>query len=494
MSELLILAPLAIEEAAVRSKARVLRTGMGPKRARVAAARAQAIDANAVAIVGLCGGAKPELRAGDVVCATELRREDGTSVDVPGSALLVAALRRRGLRVHVGPILSSDHVLTPAERGRLEGVMAVDMESAWLADAAAGRPLAVLRVVVDGAGRRLTDPRIAADGIRALRSLRRSSTVLDEWARAIGPRKVLLAGPRSFCAGVDRAIDIVELALAQRGAPIYVRKQIVHNHHVVADLERRGAVFVEELDEVPDGATAVFSAHGVSPDVRRDAGGRALDVIDATCPLVSKVHAEARRFAHEGRTIFLIGHEGHEEVDGTTGEAPEAIRLVQDMRDAERIEAPDPGRVAYLTQTTLAVDETNEIVEVLRARFPSLRGPGSDDICYATANRQQAVREVARDAEVVLVAGSQTSSNSKRLVEVAERAGARAYLVDDETEVDVAWLHGVSTVGVTAGASAPERIVDRIVGALAALGPIEVEERMTTRESIQFKLPKELVS
>ena len=294
--------------------------------------------------------------------------------------------------------------------------------------------------------------------------------------------------------GVERAIDIVELALAQRGAPIYVRKQIVHNHHVVADLERRGAVFVEELDEVPDGATAVFSAHGVSPDVKRNAGARALDVIDATCPLVSKVHAEARRFAHEGRTIFLIGHEGHEEVEGTTGEAPDSIRLVQDMRDAERIEAPDPDRVAYLTQTTLAVDETNEIVDVLRERFPSLRGPGSDDICYATANRQQAVREVARDAPVILVAGSQTSSNSKRLVEVAEREGARAYLVDDETEVDVAWLHGVSTVGVTAGASAPERIVDRLVGALAALGPVEVEERTTTIESIQFKLPKELIS
>jgi 4-hydroxy-3-methylbut-2-en-1-yl diphosphate reductase len=372
-------------------------------------------------------------------------------------------------------------------------VLAVDMESAWLTDAAAARPLAVLRVVVDGTGRRLVDPRIAADGIRALRSLRRSRIVLDEWARAIGPRKVLLAGPRSFCAGVERAIDIVELALAQRGAPIYVRKQIVHNHHVVADLERRGAIFVEELDEVPDGATAVFSAHGVSPDVRRNAGNRALDVIDATCPLVSKVHAEARRFAHEGRTIFLIGHHGHEEVEGTTGEAPDSIRLVQDMKDAERIEAPDPDRVAYLTQTTLAVDETNEIVEVLRARFPALRGPGSDDICYATANRQEAVRKVARDAEVVLVAGSQTSSNSKRLVEVAEREGARAYLVDDETELDVAWLHGVATVGVTAGASAPERIVDRLVGALAALGPVEVDERTTTHENVQFNLPKELV-
>jgi len=495
MNGLLVLAPMAIEEAAVKHcGGRVLRTGMGPQRARIAAARAQAIEAAGVVVAGLCGGVSPELRPGDVVCATELRREDGRSVEVPGSALLVAALRRHGLRVHAGPILSSDHVLTPAERTRVDGAIAVDMESAWLADAAAGRPLAVLRVVVDQAGRRLADPRIAVEGVRALRSLRRSSAALDEWARAIGPRKVMLAGPRSFCAGVDRAIDIVELALAQRGAPIYVRKQIVHNHHVVADLERRGAVFVDELDEIPEGATAVFSAHGVSPAVRRDAGGRALDVIDATCPLVSKVHAEARRFAHEGRTIFLIGHEGHEEVEGTTGEAPESILLVQDMHDAEHIDAPDPDRVAYLTQTTLAVDETNEIVEVLRGRFPSLRGPASDDICYATANRQQAIREVAREADVILVAGSQTSSNSKRLVEVAEREGARAYLVDDETEVDVAWLHGASTVGITAGASAPERIVSRLVGALAALGAADVEERTTTSESIQFSLPKELVS
>jgi 4-hydroxy-3-methylbut-2-en-1-yl diphosphate reductase len=495
VSRLLVLAPMAIEEAAVRNGGgRVLRTGMGPRRAQIAAARAQAIDAASVAVAGLCGGVKPELRPGDVVCASELRREDGTSVEVPGSALLAAALRRHGLRVHVGPILSAGRVLTPAERARLNGVLAVDMESAWLAGAAGGRPLAVLRVVVDGAGRRLADPRIALDGVRALRSLRRSTAVLDEWADAIGPRKVLLAGPRSFCAGVERAIDIVELALAQRGTPIYVRKQIVHNHHVVADLERRGAVFVEELDEVPDGSTVVFSAHGVSPVVRRDGATRELKVIDATCPLVSKVHAEARRFAHEGRTIFLIGHEGHEEVEGTTGEAPESMRLVQDLHDAERIDAPDPDRVAYLTQTTLAVDETDEIVEVLRERFPALRGPGSDDICYATANRQQAVREVAREAEVVLVAGSQTSSNSKRLVEVAQREGAHAYLVDDETEVDVAWLHGVSTVAVTAGASAPERIVDRLVAALASLGSVELEERTTTSESIQFKLPKELIS
>jgi 4-hydroxy-3-methylbut-2-enyl diphosphate reductase len=317
---------------------------------------------------------------------------------------------------------------------------------------------------------------------------------LSEWAAAVGPRTLLLAGPRSFCAGVDRAIDVVELALAQRGAPIYVRKQIVHNEHVVADLERRGAIFVEELDAVPDGATVVFSAHGVSPAVKSDAARRGLDVIDATCPLVSKVHAEARRFAAEGKTIFLIGHGGHEEVEGTQGEAPGSIQLVEDLSDAARAEAPDPEQVAYLTQTTLAVDETEEIVGRLRERYPALRGPASEDICYATSNRQNAVRAVARESEVVLVAGSQTSSNSKRLVEVARREGARAYLVDDETGVDVAWLAGAATVGITAGASAPERIVHRLVEALASLGPVDVEERTQTVESLRFRLPKELTT
>jgi 4-hydroxy-3-methylbut-2-enyl diphosphate reductase len=366
------------------------------------------------------------------------------------------------------------------------------MESAWLAAGAAGRPLAVVRVVADAAERSLADPRMAIAGPRALRSLRRVSGALTEWAAAVAPRTLLLAGPRSFCAGVDRAIYIVELALARRGAPIYVRKQIVHNEHVVADLERRGAVFVEELDTVPDGATVVFSAHGVSPTVKADAGGRRLDVIDATCPLVSKVHAEARRFAAEGKTIFLIGHAGHEEVEGTQGEAPDSIRLVENIADAGRAEAPDPERVAYLTQTTLAVDETDEIVGALRERYPALRGSASEDICYATSNRQNAVRAVAREADVVLVAGSETSSNSKRLVEVARREGARAYLVDDETDVDVAWLAGAATVAITAGASAPERIVHRLVEALASLGPVDVEDRAQTAESLRFRLPKEL--
>jgi 4-hydroxy-3-methylbut-2-enyl diphosphate reductase len=303
---------------------------------------------------------------------------------------------------------------------------------------------------------------------------------------------VLLAGPRSFCAGVDRAIEIVELALAQRGAPVYVRKQIVHNEHVVADLERRGAVFVDDLDEVPPGATTVFSAHGVSPAVREQAAERGLDVIDATCPLVSKVHAEARRFAAGGNTVLLIGHAGHEEIEGTSGEAPDATLLVQDLHDAERVQAPDPERVTYLTQTTLAVDETEEIVATLRKRFPALRGPSSDDICYATTNRQQAVREVARQSDVLLVVGSRTSSNSLRLVEVAEREHTPAYLVDDETDVDLDWIADAGTVAISAGASAPESLVRRLIDSITALGGATVEERTTASESLRFRLPVEV--
>jgi 4-hydroxy-3-methylbut-2-enyl diphosphate reductase len=494
---LLVLAPLAIEAAVLGGSPgrRVMRTGMGPERARIAAARTLAVeDASALAVAGLCAAVAPELHAGDVVLGSELRRQGAEPVAVPGSALLAAALRRRGLRVHVGPIASVDRIAGPAERARLrdDDVLAVDMESAWLAGGAAGRPLAVVRVVVETADRDLRDPRTALMGARALASLRRLRSALDEFARAAGQRRVLLAGPRSFCAGVERAIEIVELALEQRGAPVYVRKQIVHNEHVVTDLERRGAVFVDELDQVPPGATVVFSAHGVSPAVKRAASDRGLDVIDATCPLVNKVHAEARRFATSD-TVFLVGHKGHEEVEGTFGEAPESITVVENLEDVARAEAADPEHVSFLTQTTLAVDETAEIVEALRRRFPSLRGPRSDDICYATTNRQQAVRAVAHDADLVLVVGSRTSSNSKRLVEVSQREGTPAYLVDDETDVDLAWLAGTGTVALTAGASAPEGLVRRMIDALGALGPVDVEERATTTESIQFKVPKEVL-
>ncbi|MBM3677984.1 MAG: 4-hydroxy-3-methylbut-2-enyl diphosphate reductase, partial [Actinobacteria bacterium] len=313
-----------------------------------------------------------------------------------------------------------------------------------------------------------------------------------EWASATAERRVLLAGPRSFCAGVERAIQIVERALELRGGPVYVRRQIVHNAHVVDDLARRGAVFVDELDDVPAGATVVFSAHGVAPAVKEEAAQRGLAVIDATCPLVNKVHAEARRFAADGRRIFLVGHAGHEEVEGTTGEAPEAITLVRSVEEVDRLEAEDPERVAFLTQTTLAVDETTEVVDAIRARFPALVGPASDDICYATQNRQQALKAVARESDVVLVVGSPNSSNSVRLVEVAEREGTRAYLVDDERDIDPAWLVGATTIGLTAGASAPERLVRRVVDEIAGLGPVSVEERTMTTEAIQFSMPREV--
>ncbi len=305
-------------------------------------------------------------------------------------------------------------------------------------------------------------------------------------------RTVLLASPRSLCAGVERAIETVEAALADRGGPVYVRKQIVHNIHVVADLERRGAVFVDELDQVPDGATVVFSAHGVSPAVREEAGRRSLAVIDATCPLVTKVHTEARRFAARGDTIVLIGHAGHEEVEGTLGEAPGQTILVETPADVAALQVPDPGRVSYLTQTTLAMDETAEVIDALTARFPALSGPGSDDICYATTNRQHAVQAVAAEADLILVVGSANSSNSVRLVEVSRRHGTPAYLIDDATQIRPQWLDGVSMIGLSAGASAPHHLVQDVIAHLRALGSIRVAHRRVTQETIRFDLPRQV--
>jgi len=494
----LVFAPLRLEAACVSRglhRARVIRSGMGPERARIAAARGLAVEAaRGVAIAGLCAAASPGLAAGDVVLGAELRSDDARPVTAAGSRLLETALRRRGVRARAGVLASVGRVAGPTERRFLaeQGVDAVDMESRWLADAADGRPLVTLRVVVESAGAEPLHPRTAVSGVLGLRELRRAAPVLEQWRRALRPRQIVLAGPRSFCAGVDRAIEIVEHALAQRGAPVYVRKQIVHNEYVVKDLERRGAIFVDELDEIPSGATTVFSAHGVSPAVRAEAAARGLDVIDATCPLVSKVHAEARRFAANGNTVLLIGHAGHEEIEGTSGEAPDATVLVQNVRDAERVQLADPSRVTYLTQTTLAVDETEEVVSTLRERFPALRGPSSDDICYATTNRQQAVREVARRVDVLLVVGSKTSSNSLRLVEVAEREGTPAHLVDDESDVDLEWLMDADAVGISAGASAPELLVRRLTDSIAALGSATVEEHTTTEESLRFRLPQEV--
>jgi len=306
-------------------------------------------------------------------------------------------------------------------------------------------------------------------------------------------KAVLLAAPRGYCAGVDRAVVTVEKALDLYGAPVYVRKQIVHNKHVVSDLESRGAIFVEELAEVPEGATVVFSAHGVSPEVHRQATERELKTIDATCPLVTKVHHEAKRFADDDYDILLIGHEGHEEVEGTAGEAPDHIQLVQSPADVADIVVRDPKRVAWLSQTTLSVDETLETVAAIRERFPDLLDPPSDDICYATQNRQLAVKEISPTADLVIVVGSGNSSNSVRLVEVALEAGAKAsYRVDDATEIDEAWLQGVSTVSVTSGASVPEELVEGVLSFLAERGYPDAQAVHSAEESLIFSLPKEL--
>jgi 4-hydroxy-3-methylbut-2-enyl diphosphate reductase len=306
-------------------------------------------------------------------------------------------------------------------------------------------------------------------------------------------RRVLLAKPRGYCAGVDRAVQAVELALERFGAPVYVRKQIVHNTYVVSELTKRGAVFVEETEEVPEGSVVVFSAHGIAPEVRAAAEQRGLRQIDATCPLVTKVHNEARRFAAGDYDILLIGHEGHEEVIGTTGEAPARVRLVDGLDGAGKVEVKDPSRVVWLSQTTLSVDETVQTVAALKERFPQLIDPPSDDICYATQNRQAAVKVIAPDADVVIVVGSRNSSNSVRLVEVAKDAGAgAAYLVDDAGEIDAGWLAGALTVGVTSGASVPEELVEGVLGKLAALGFGDVEEVEAVKERMTFQPPREL--
>ncbi len=304
-------------------------------------------------------------------------------------------------------------------------------------------------------------------------------------------KRVLLASPRGYCAGVERAVETVERALALYGNPVYVRKQIVHNSHVVRDLEARGAVFVDELTSVPEGATVVFSAHGIAPAVRAEATERGLETIDATCPLVTKVHTQARRYAEAGYAIVLIGHAGHEEVEGTLGEAPDAIVLVQSTDEAEHVSLPDDRPLAYITQTTLSVDETTEIVAVLRGRFPQIEEPAREDICYATSNRQWAVKELLEEVDLLLVIGSRNSSNSLRLVDVAHARGIDAFLVDDLGAIDERWLEGRETVGLTSGASAPERLVAEICRWFTERGTV-VSEHAPTHEDVSFKLPVEL--
>ncbi len=304
------------------------------------------------------------------------------------------------------------------------------------------------------------------------------------------PRKLLLAAPRGYCAGVDRAVQTVERALELYGAPVYVRKEIVHNKHVVDQLRDRGARFVESESEVPEGATVVFSAHGVAPSVHANARERELVTIDATCPLVTKVHVEAKKFAGEGYTIVLIGHAGHEEVEGTMGEAPEHIVLIENVEDVDRLQVTDPEKVAYISQTTLSVDETRAIINRLRERFPAIIGPRTDDICYATTNRQAAVKQLARECDLVLVIGSRNSSNSNRLVEVAREHGADAHLIDNEAQVKEQWLDGKRVVGITSGASAPEELVQRLVEFFRARGTTDVRELEVVQEDVRFMLPK----
>jgi len=304
------------------------------------------------------------------------------------------------------------------------------------------------------------------------------------------PEKLLLAAPRGYCAGVDRAVQTVERALEIYGPPVYVRKEIVHNKHVVEQLRERGAIFVDSETEVPEGATVVFSAHGIAPSVRENAQRMSLRTIDATCPLVTKVHVEARKFAREGYTIVLIGHDGHEEVEGTMGEAPDRIVLVESVEDVDRLEVPDPEKMAYISQTTLSVDETRSIINRLRERFPAIVGPRTDDICYATTNRQAAVKELARECQLVLVIGSRNSSNSNRLVEVAREYGTEAHLIDNALEIREEWLHEKRVVGITSGASAPEELVQRLVAMFRERGTRDVQELEVVREDVRFMLPK----
>src|SRR5215210_5153795 len=306
------------------------------------------------------------------------------------------------------------------------------------------------------------------------------------------PEKLLLAAPRGYCAGVDRAVQTVERALELYGPPVYVRKEIVHNKHVVEQLRERGAVFVDRETEVPEGETVVFSAHGVAPAVHGNAARRELRTIDATCPLVTKVHVEAKKFAADGYTIVLIGHQGHEEVEGTMGEAPASMVLIETEKDVETLEVEDPDRVAFLTQTTLSVDETDRIIRKLRERFPNIVGPKSDDICYATTNRQMAVRQMARQCDLVLVIGSSNSSNSNRLVEVARDHGADSHLIDNESQVREEWLDGKRVVGISSGASAPEELVQHLIEFFRSRGTRDVSEFEVVQEDVRFMLPGEI--
>jgi 4-hydroxy-3-methylbut-2-enyl diphosphate reductase len=503
---LLVLAPLRLEALALGpAQAQVgpatlvvRRLGMGLAKAGASAKRLadQAGQADAVAVAGLGGGLGAGLSPGDLVVADRLVDTEGNELARLTSApLLAGELRRAGLRARTGTVASADHIVTGPERNRLAGLgaLAVDMESTAVAPEVMGtkRPFAVLRAISDTAQSELFSPAGLVGIWKALRTLRASRPALASWAAATGAREVLLAEPRSFCAGVERAIDTVERAIERYGAPVYVRRQIVHNSHVVSALEAAGAIFVEELSEVPDGARVVFSAHGVGTAVREEAERRAMFAIDATCPLVSKVHTEARRFASAGRQVVLVGHAGHDEVEGTLGSVPGSV-LVSTPADVEALDLDRSAPTAVVTQTTLATDEVKIVLDALDARFTDLAKPSASDICYASQNRQEAVRALAPDCDLVIVVGSANSSNSNRLAEVARRCGTDAYLVEDSSEVSLAWLAGKRRIGITAGASAPEGLVSELVACLSGLGPTEVSARAGANEHVNFPLPMEV--
>ncbi|MGH9075895.1 MAG: 4-hydroxy-3-methylbut-2-enyl diphosphate reductase [Acidimicrobiales bacterium] len=511
---LLVLTPLAIEARAVASGLgvrplsgaaaaldraggpAVVRAGMGPAAAARCVGTLVAKVSGPVVVAGVAGHLGQGAWPGDVVVADRVVDAGGRVVAGPlaSAPLLAGALARAGLRVKVGPVASVEGVVRGGNARRAlaeRGALAVDMESACLAGAGWAGPVAVVRVVVDTPERELVSMATIGGGRAALATLRRMGPVLSTWASAAGARRVVLAGPRSFCAGVERAVTTVERALDRFGAPVYVRRQIVHNAHVVADLEGRGAVFVTELDQVPSGATVVLSAHGVAPRVRAEAGERGLRVIDATCPLVAKVHREVRRFSAAGYQVVLVGHRGHDEVEGTLGEDP-GIALVETPADVAGLAPGDPSMVAYTTQTTLATDEAAEVVAALAGRFPGLVGPAAGDICYATQNRQDALRAIAGQVDLVLVVGSANSSNTTRLAEVARRAGTPAEVIEDSSALKLESLVGARCVGLTAGASAPDALVSGVLGALSGLGPVEVANHDVTTETVRFSLPPEV--
>ncbi|MHB1510594.1 MAG: 4-hydroxy-3-methylbut-2-enyl diphosphate reductase [Acidimicrobiales bacterium] len=419
-----------------------------------------------------------------------MRSSDGSLCNHLASAgPITAELRRSGLRAHQGPVASAV-AFASFETARLSaaGVLAADNESVSVLSSWPGHPAAVVRWISHTPGRSAES--VDGPGPSALGIVR---STLEAWARACGRHEVLLAAPRSFCAGVDRAIETVRRALDRFGAPVYVRRQIVHNLHVVRHLETLGAVFVEELDEVPPAATVVFAAHGVSPAVRSQAAARPdLTVIDATCPLVAKVHSEARRFAAQGHNLVLIGHSSHEEVEGTLGEAPDRFHVVEGVDDVARLDLDPSQSVAFLTQTTLATDQTAEVVAALRARFPLIVAPAADDICYATQNRQDALRSIAHRCDLMLVVGSANSSNTARLVEVARREGCRAELLEDASQLQLGWLDGVTSVGLTAGASAPDFLVREVLETIGLLGPLSLTEDTTAEETVRFALPTQV--